>query len=400
MPSDRIDPSCKEDGLLPLRSEGRVCIFLVRHGRTVLNADGRLRGRMDPDLDDVGRAQASAAAVALGPFRHARVVSSPLLRARNTATAIASTVEPPRGVEVDERLVDRDYGPWTGHRARDLRLRWGSIEKLEGVEPLQLVEARAWDSLDAIGAELRDHSRHAGSRAVVVVSHEVVNRLLLGTAASEPGPTSVLRQRTGCINVLELTRDRWVTRVVDWRPGEPLVWRIRELDRKLDDGVPVGLRCSALVSRAGRVLLCRRRSDAAWVLPGGSPRRGESAAACARREVAEETGLQIRPRGVAFVLEAAPASEDAQALEVVFLSDESDRACEPRQRELDLEPHFVPLQDLGSIALRPPLGEHIRRLLGDRVTEEIGARPSWGIAPYLDGLWQPGSGAGGTGEDG
>ncbi|MGN6126328.1 MAG: histidine phosphatase family protein, partial [Humibacter sp.] len=40
-------------------------LFLIRHGQTALNAEGRLRGLANPPLDEVGRAEAEATAVAL-----------------------------------------------------------------------------------------------------------------------------------------------------------------------------------------------------------------------------------------------------------------------------------------------------------------------------------------------
>ena len=54
-------------------------VLLVRHGRTVLNAENRLRGRLDPELDDVGRAEVRALAEELAGLNPARVVSSPRL---------------------------------------------------------------------------------------------------------------------------------------------------------------------------------------------------------------------------------------------------------------------------------------------------------------------------------
>lgn len=79
-----------------------MTLHIVRHGRTVANASGLLLGRADPDLDEVGRAQAASLASALG--RPSRVVSSPLARCRQTAEAFG--VE----VEIDERLIELDYG--------------------------------------------------------------------------------------------------------------------------------------------------------------------------------------------------------------------------------------------------------------------------------------------------
>lgn len=40
-------------------------VYLVRHGETALNADGRLRGLADPELNETGEAQARAVALAL-----------------------------------------------------------------------------------------------------------------------------------------------------------------------------------------------------------------------------------------------------------------------------------------------------------------------------------------------
>ena len=81
-------------------------LFIVRHGRTAHNASGLLLGRIDPPLDELGRAQAAALAAAIGPVD--RVISSPLLRTRETAQAFG--VEP----EIDERWIELDYGDFDG----------------------------------------------------------------------------------------------------------------------------------------------------------------------------------------------------------------------------------------------------------------------------------------------
>lgn len=51
---------------------------------------------------------------------------------------------------------------------------------------------------------------------------------------------------------------------------------------------------AAVIDDAGRVLLTRREDFEVWCLPGGAPEPGESLAAAAVREVAEETGLVVR----------------------------------------------------------------------------------------------------------
>jgi broad specificity phosphatase PhoE len=81
-------------------------LILVRHGRTEANAMGRLQGRLDLPLDEVGRWQAERIAEALPGVR--RVVSSPLRRAVETAEAFGLVVEP------DERWIELDYGSLDG----------------------------------------------------------------------------------------------------------------------------------------------------------------------------------------------------------------------------------------------------------------------------------------------
>lgn len=87
-------------------------LILIRHGQTERNAAGVLQGRADVPLDDVGRHQAATLATALPDLT--RVVSSPLLRAVETAEALAESVE------IDERFIELDYGRFDGLPFRDV----------------------------------------------------------------------------------------------------------------------------------------------------------------------------------------------------------------------------------------------------------------------------------------
>ena len=87
-------------------------IAFARHGQTEFNRGGRLQGRLDAPLSDLGKLQAAALGRGFANQAVARVLSSPLQRARDTARAIAA--EHDREVEVDERLIELDYGDWDG----------------------------------------------------------------------------------------------------------------------------------------------------------------------------------------------------------------------------------------------------------------------------------------------
>ena len=92
----------------------RCCI--VRHGETPWNADRRLQGHQDIPLNDLGLAQAEAAGQYLlrqhqqTPF--AAVVSSDLLRAYQTAEAVAQALDMP--VQSKSALRERHYGLFEG----------------------------------------------------------------------------------------------------------------------------------------------------------------------------------------------------------------------------------------------------------------------------------------------
>jgi broad specificity phosphatase PhoE len=93
-------------------------IAFVRHGQTELNRGGRLQGRIDAPLSEFGGEQVAALARGFASEPVARVLSSPLRRARDTAAAIAAR----HGlvVEVDDRLIEIDYGSWDGLALTDV----------------------------------------------------------------------------------------------------------------------------------------------------------------------------------------------------------------------------------------------------------------------------------------
>ena len=84
-------------------------LILLRHGQTTANAQSLLQGRIDLDLDVVGQQQAALCGQFVRQhFPHARIVSSPLVRAQQTALAISPNVV------IDERFIELDYGSWDG----------------------------------------------------------------------------------------------------------------------------------------------------------------------------------------------------------------------------------------------------------------------------------------------
>ena len=137
-------------------------LIVVRHGRTDANATGLLLGRRDPPLDDLGRRQAAALAAALPGV--ARVISSPLARAQQTAAAFG------RPVELDERWIELDYGTLDGTPLRDVPSEvWAAWQADPALAP------GGGESLLAVGERVRaacaDLVEEAAQTDVVVVTH-------------------------------------------------------------------------------------------------------------------------------------------------------------------------------------------------------------------------------------
>jgi glucosyl-3-phosphoglycerate phosphatase len=184
-------------------------LYLVRHGRTMLNASGALRGRLDPPLDEIGLSEAQALAQSFTGRGITAVVSSPLLRARQTAQPIADACGV--SVGIDARLADRDYGPWAGTIPEKLRSRFGSLDDAPDVETAASLLARALAAVEAIVAR-------PASTPTVIVAHDAVNRALLHHFAPSLGDVDSIPQRTGCWNRLDRSDGRWLAGAVNASP--------------------------------------------------------------------------------------------------------------------------------------------------------------------------------------
>jgi probable phosphoglycerate mutase len=144
-------------------------LILVRHGQSTANAAGLLAGRSESSLTEAGRRQVEALRPHLGPV--IRVVSSPLVRAVESATAL--DLGP---VEIDERWIEVDYGAYEGRPLPDIpaeewrRWREETTYRPEGGEALVDVGRRVAEACEELFAEPgRDARDPAGD--VVVVSH-------------------------------------------------------------------------------------------------------------------------------------------------------------------------------------------------------------------------------------
>ncbi len=161
----------------------RPRLYLVRHGETDWNAEGRLLSFTDRPLNDRGERQAAALAIDLAGVCWDRAYSSPLVRARRTAEVVLAARQDAPALVVDERLREMDFGPYEGWSEPELeadplaatRRRDGA--QIPGVESEDEVAARARSFLASLG--------DAGG-TTLVVGHGRTLRILMATALGLP----------------------------------------------------------------------------------------------------------------------------------------------------------------------------------------------------------------------
>lgn len=186
-------------------------IVLVRHGETEYNRADVFRGRVDLPLNDRGTAQAGAAADYLAGEDFEAFYSSPMLRAMQTAGAIAA----PHGGEVRplECFIDVDYGEWSGRSVDEIRDAWPRefaawTEDPEravfpGGEAVREVRERLDEGLERLSRE------HEGT--VLLVGHKLINRIMVCIVLGLP-TSGIWRveQSNAAINLISRGKRGWV----------------------------------------------------------------------------------------------------------------------------------------------------------------------------------------------
>jgi probable phosphoglycerate mutase len=151
--------------------ERTTALCLVRHGETPWNREHRLQGRQDIPLNEAGREQALQLAKALATNPWDLLASSPLLRAWETATIIATQLGLPQPLAVPE-LVERDYGAASGMTKAEAAERF-PLGAYPGSETRADVQTRCLPLLDHLA------DKAPGGSVLVVTHGSVIKSLLL-----------------------------------------------------------------------------------------------------------------------------------------------------------------------------------------------------------------------------
>lgn len=95
---------------------GIVMLYVARHGQTDWNISGKIQGLADISLNEEGKRQAYQLKEKTASLGLDYVITSPLLRAKQTAEIISDFEIP---IVIDKRLTERDFGEFEGLTKQD-----------------------------------------------------------------------------------------------------------------------------------------------------------------------------------------------------------------------------------------------------------------------------------------
>ncbi len=184
-------------------------LFLVRHGQTDWNIEGRFQGRRDIPLNDRGLLQAEAASGALRRLHFGSIWSSPLSRALQTAQIIAA----PHALDVSihNDLTEIYHGEWEGLTNLVVANAWPALLTEWHAAP-HTVTMPDGESLDDVIVRsvraLKAVVTASPEGNILVVAHDAVLKVLICHLLDAP-PSSFWRFRleNGSITVFDMTNE-------------------------------------------------------------------------------------------------------------------------------------------------------------------------------------------------
>jgi len=192
-------------------------LILVRHGESEWNREGRVMGRADVALTELGRRQACAVAEALRVERIHAVYSSPLSRALETGEAIMHGRCCP--LVPSSALQELSRGSLEGLTREEALGFYPDLQR-EWLHPERGSEDYGGESLVSLGLRVREclgriRRRHRQG-TVVVVGHYFVNLMvILDALRMEPSKFRCFDQDLGAISVVDIEKGRSILRLLN-----------------------------------------------------------------------------------------------------------------------------------------------------------------------------------------
>lgn len=180
-------------------------LFIVRHGETLWNKEGRAQGIQNIDLTDKGKIQGECLAKRLIEENIDFIYSSDLSRAYETAKILGNNINKP--VHVISDIREMNFGQWEGLTIDDIKLKYQDsyniwrntphIAQIPGAETLIQVQERAMKGVYNIIEKHPDKN-------IVLVSHGVaIKTIIFGLLDIDLSNFKKIRQDNTAINIID-----------------------------------------------------------------------------------------------------------------------------------------------------------------------------------------------------
>lgn len=181
-------------------------LILLRHGRTTANTDGILAGDAPVPLDERGVEQARAAGARLAGLPLRMVVSSPLVRCRQTLEIALPDAKP----AIEEDLTECGYGEWTGRKLGELTPEplWRTVQSHPSAVTFPGGESMAAMATRAVAA-VRRWNETVGDGAWLACTHgDVIKAIVADALAMHLDQFQRIHVAPGSLTVIQYTPDR------------------------------------------------------------------------------------------------------------------------------------------------------------------------------------------------
>lgn len=158
-------------------------LYILRHGQTNYNLEGRFQGQVDTVLNEIGEKQVEETALELKQVEFDVVISSPLTRAIQTAKKVTN-----QAIQKDNRIIERSFGLLEGKLSvPDYE---ENYEKYE-IEPMENLQKRVNEFLDEI------KKKYSQKQNVLIVTHEAIAQVVEAYFRGIPKSNNIKEYRLG-----------------------------------------------------------------------------------------------------------------------------------------------------------------------------------------------------------
>ncbi len=192
--------------------------FIVRHGETEWNIQGKTQGQGDSKLSEKGKVQAEKLGKKLLEFNVNYIYSSNLGRTIETSTILSSILK--TDVQYIEGLRERNFGKWEGLTIEEIKKGYEDIYKTWRSEPHKAIIPDAEDLVQLKERVLKcihDINKKHKNENILLVSHSMSIKVMI---------LSLL----GCdlSNIYRIAQDNTALNIVEFREYGPVIIKLND----------------------------------------------------------------------------------------------------------------------------------------------------------------------------